>query len=76
MYFYYNSEVLEIIKERHEKERHEENKEEYQKDPSCPKCYSTEGMKIDEWFKGFWKIFQKSISEAMTSGNLFRRNLV
>ncbi|PKK57409.1 hypothetical protein RhiirC2_825915, partial [Rhizophagus irregularis] len=59
-------EVLEVIKEKHWKEKHEENKEEYQRDPSCLKCYSTDEIKIDEWFEGFWKVFQKVILEAMS----------
>ncbi|CAB4396374.1 unnamed protein product [Rhizophagus irregularis] len=59
-------EVLEVIKEKHWKEKHMENKEEYQRDPSCLKCYSTNEIKIDEWFEGFWKIFNKAILEAMS----------
>ncbi|PKK55465.1 hypothetical protein RhiirC2_802308 [Rhizophagus irregularis] len=59
-------EILEVIKEKHEKEKHKENKKEYQRDPSCLKCYSTNEIKIDEWFEGFWKIFNKAILEAMS----------
>ncbi|GBC30572.2 hypothetical protein GLOIN_2v1847961 [Rhizophagus irregularis DAOM 181602=DAOM 197198] len=57
---------LEEIKRRHEIEKHNELKEEYQVDPSCLKCYSTDEIEIGDWFKRFWKIFQKVILEAMS----------
>ncbi|CAB4443568.1 unnamed protein product [Rhizophagus irregularis] len=57
-------EVLEIIRERHEKERHEENKEGPQVDPSCLICYKVKEDSEPEWFKKFWKIFKKVILEA------------
>ncbi|PKY56897.1 hypothetical protein RhiirA4_508483 [Rhizophagus irregularis] len=57
-------EELEEIKNRHEIEKHNELREEYQVDPSCLKCYSTDEMEIGDWFKRFWKIFQKVIGEA------------
>ncbi|CAB4431064.1 unnamed protein product [Rhizophagus irregularis] len=57
---------LEEIKKRHEIEKHNELKEEYQVDPSCLKCYNTDEIEIGDWFKRFWKIFQKVILEAMS----------
>ncbi|CAB4434540.1 unnamed protein product [Rhizophagus irregularis] len=57
-------EVLEIIKERHEREKHEEGKEEPQLDPSCLICYKVKEDSEPEWFKKFWKIFKKVILEA------------
>jgi len=57
---------LEEIKNRHEIEKHEESREEYQVDPSCLKCYSTDEIEIEDWFKRFWKIFQKVILEVMS----------
>ncbi|GET49900.1 hypothetical protein GLOIN_2v1825001 [Rhizophagus irregularis DAOM 181602=DAOM 197198] len=57
---------LEEIKRRHEIEEHNELREEYQVDPSCLKCYSTDEIEIGDWFKRFWKIFQKVILEAMS----------
>ncbi|CAB4423106.1 unnamed protein product [Rhizophagus irregularis] len=54
---------LEEIKKRHEIEKHNESREEYQVDPSCLKCYSTDEIEIGDWFKRFWKIFQKVILE-------------
>ncbi|CAB4443783.1 unnamed protein product [Rhizophagus irregularis] len=59
-------EVLEIIKGRHEKERHEENREESQRDHSCLICYKVKEGSEPEWFKKFWKIFQKVILAAMS----------
>ncbi|PKC73959.1 hypothetical protein RhiirA1_450531 [Rhizophagus irregularis] len=32
----------------------------------CLKCYSTDEIEIGDWFKRFWKIFQKVILEAMS----------
>ena len=55
--------VLEEIKNKHEIEKYIEAREEYQKDPSCPKCYSTNKIEIGEWFEKFWKIYQKVILE-------------
>src|ERR1044072_8688950 len=57
---------LEEIKKRHEIEKHDESREEYQVDPTCLKCYSTDEIEIGDWFKRFWKIFQKVILEAMS----------
>src|SRR6185369_15745430 len=57
---------LEEIRRRHEIEKHNESREEYQVDPSCLKCYSTDEIEIGDWFKRFWKIFQKVILEAMS----------
>ncbi|GBC39127.2 hypothetical protein GLOIN_2v1478394 [Rhizophagus irregularis DAOM 181602=DAOM 197198] len=57
---------LEEIKRRHEIKKHNESKEEYQADPSCLKCYRTDEIEIRDWFKRFWKIFQKVILEAMS----------
>ena len=57
-------EVLETIKERHEREKHEEGKEEFQIDPSCLICYKVKEDLELEWFKKFWKIFQKVILAA------------
>ncbi|GBC43016.2 hypothetical protein GLOIN_2v1847961 [Rhizophagus irregularis DAOM 181602=DAOM 197198] len=57
---------LEEIKNRHEIEKHNELRKEYQVDPSCIKCYSTDEIEIGDWFKRFWKIFQKVILEAMS----------
>ncbi|CAB4416575.1 unnamed protein product [Rhizophagus irregularis] len=57
---------LEEIKRRHEIEKHNKSREEYQVDPSCLKCYSTNEIEIGDWFKRFWKIFQKVILEAMS----------
>ncbi|PKB95920.1 hypothetical protein RhiirA5_435777 [Rhizophagus irregularis] len=57
---------LEEIKSRHEIEKHNESRKEYQVDPSCLKCYSIDEIKIEDWFKRFWKIFQKAILEAMS----------
>ncbi|GBC32070.2 hypothetical protein GLOIN_2v1478394 [Rhizophagus irregularis DAOM 181602=DAOM 197198] len=57
---------LEEIKRRHEIEKHNELKEEYQVDPSCLKCYNINEIEIGDWFKRFWKIFQKVILEAMS----------
>ncbi|PKY62760.1 hypothetical protein RhiirA4_489820 [Rhizophagus irregularis] len=58
-------EVLETIKERHEREKHEEGKEESQIDPSCPICYKVKEGSEPEWFKEFWKIFRKVILATM-----------
>ncbi|EXX53783.1 hypothetical protein GLOIN_2v1765994 [Rhizophagus irregularis DAOM 181602=DAOM 197198] len=57
---------LEEIRKRHEIEKHNESREKYQVDPSCLKCYSTDEIEIGDWFKRFWKIFQKVILEAMS----------
>ncbi|GBC30196.2 hypothetical protein GLOIN_2v1791176 [Rhizophagus irregularis DAOM 181602=DAOM 197198] len=57
---------LEEIKRRYEIEKHNELKEEYQVDPSCLKWYSIDEIEIGDWFKRFWKIFQKVILEAMS----------
>ncbi|PKY60614.1 hypothetical protein RhiirA4_519262, partial [Rhizophagus irregularis] len=65
-------EVLEIIRERHEKEKHEENKEEYQRDPSCLICYKVKEDTEPEWFKKFWRIFQKVILIATS----YNRNTI
>ena len=65
-------EVLEIIKERHEKERHEENKEECQMDPSCLICYKVKEESEPKWFKKFWKIFQKVMQTTMS----YNRNTI
>ncbi|EXX65326.1 hypothetical protein RirG_134420 [Rhizophagus irregularis DAOM 197198w] len=56
---------LEEVKNRYEIEKYDELREEYQIDLSYLKCYNTNKMEINDWFKKFWKIFQKVILEAM-----------
>ncbi|RIA97509.1 hypothetical protein C1645_813908 [Glomus cerebriforme] len=59
-------EIKGIIKKGlHEKEKHEENGKRYQVDPSCLECYKVKEESEPEWFKKFWRIFQKVILEAI-----------
>ncbi|PKY32656.1 hypothetical protein RhiirB3_394197 [Rhizophagus irregularis] len=64
--------MLEQIKINHEREKHIERKDKYQEDLSCLKCYGMKKKYEQEWFKIFWKIFQKAISEAES----YNRNTV
>ncbi|PKB96675.1 hypothetical protein RhiirA5_434443, partial [Rhizophagus irregularis] len=64
--------MLEQIKINHEREKHIERKDKYQEDLSCLKCYGMKKEYEQEWFKIFWKIFQKAISEAES----YNRNTV
>ncbi|PKY63564.1 hypothetical protein RhiirA4_492993, partial [Rhizophagus irregularis] len=53
-------------------EKHIERKDEYQEDPSCLKCFGMRKEYEQEWFKIFWKVFQKVILEAES----YNRNTV
>ncbi|RIA91021.1 hypothetical protein C1645_822595 [Glomus cerebriforme] len=56
---------LERIKALYEKEKYEKNRKRYQIDPSCLECYKVKEGTEPEWFKKFWRIFQKVILKAM-----------
>ncbi|PKY60062.1 hypothetical protein RhiirA4_483328 [Rhizophagus irregularis] len=55
------NQIIKDFRKKHEKEKHKEDKEEFQIDPSCLICYKVKEGTEPEWFKKFWRIFQKVI---------------